>query len=80
MALCGELSAFKGSLEHLEVATPAPAAAAWLSGLQGLINLSCLSLRGCSHLAAAAVQQVLQQLPQVGSGRLLQLVMDTGHV
>lgn len=65
MALCGELSAFSDSLAHLELATTP--AASWLSGLQGLTTLSCLSLRGCSNLAAAAVQQVLQQLPQVGS-------------
>jgi hypothetical protein len=70
MALCGELSAFSDSLAHLELAARAPAAA-WLSGLQGLTNLSCLSLRGCRNLAAAAVQQVLQQLPQVGPGPLL---------
>lgn len=63
VALCVELAAFSNSLSHLELTS---ATATWLSGLQGLHNLTCLSLRNCPNLTAAAIQAALQQLPQVG--------------
>jgi hypothetical protein len=59
--VCGPLQLFVQCLAHLELASPA----SWLSGLDGLQQLTCLSLCKCPHLTSAALQAVLQGLPQV---------------
>lgn len=65
-ALCAELAAVGASLAHLELSSPT---ATWLAGLgPGLEHLSCLSLGSCPNLSTGAIQQLLQQLPQVGRG------------
>jgi hypothetical protein len=63
ITLCAELAAVGASLAHLELSSPT---ASWLAGLgPGLGHLSCLSLSSCPNLSTGAIQQVLQQLPQV---------------
>lgn len=65
-ALCAELAAVGASLAHLELSSPT---AMWLAGLgPGLDRLTCLSLGSCPNLSTGAVQQLLQQLAQVGRG------------